>query len=81
MESPARLGAQAVQLLALARRAGSEGLIYAAASEGRAERLSSLLGGLAPDLSVFVLPPWDCLPYDRPSPSRDVMGRAHADAR
>jgi hypothetical protein len=57
MDSPATLGAQAVQLLALARRAGSEGLIYAAASEGRAERLGSLLAGLAPDLSVFVLPP------------------------
>ncbi|RYF93564.1 MAG: DEAD/DEAH box helicase, partial [Caulobacteraceae bacterium] len=49
--------------------------VHLASSERRAEEIGRALAGLAPDIETLVLPPWDCLPYDRASPSRDVMGR------
>ena len=66
------VGATAVQLLALADKAD---LIHVTSSEQRAEGLARALAGLAPELEVIVFPPWDCLPYDRASPSREAMGR------
>ena len=64
--------------LALSRKASAKGaatLVHLASSERRAEEIGRALAGFAPQLAVLVLPPWDCLPYDRASPSRDVMGR------
>jgi transcription-repair coupling factor (superfamily II helicase) len=49
--------------------------VHVASSERRADEIGRALSGLAPSLQVLVLPPWDCLPYDRASPSRDIMGR------
>jgi len=66
--------------LALSRKAarGQATLVHLASSERRAEEIGRALAGFAPCLEVLVLPPWDCLPYDRASPSRDVMGRRMA---
>jgi transcription-repair coupling factor (superfamily II helicase) len=66
--------------LALSRKAakGAATLVHMASSERRAEEIGRALAGFAPDLEILVLPPWDCLPYDRASPSRDVMGRRMA---
>lgn len=75
---PSTIGALAVGLLALAREAGEGGVLHVASSERRAEELGRILRGLAPDLEIVVFPPWDCLPYDRASPSRDAMGRRMA---
>lgn len=75
-QPPAAWWAQA--LIEPARAAGEEGLIFVAASERRAEEVGRALRCLAPDLEVLVLEAWDCLPYDRASPSRDVMGRRMA---
>ncbi len=64
--------------LALARKVGTgrgAPLVHLASSERRAEEIGRALAGFSPTLEVLVLPPWDCLPYDRASPSRDVMGR------
>ena len=64
--------------LALARKVGTgrgAPLVHLASSERRAEEIGRALAGFSPTLQVLVLPPWDCLPYDRASPSRDVMGR------
>jgi len=72
MASRIPVGAVAVQLLSLA---DARGLIHVTTSDRRAERLARALAGLAPELEVVVFPPWDCLPYDRASPSRDAMGR------
>src|SRR5919112_6759727 len=69
------IGLHAVRLIEWAREAGPAGLIHVAEEERRAERLAQALKGLAPDLEVLLLPPWDCLPYDSPSPSREAMGR------
>src|SRR6185312_15199068 len=49
-------------------------LIMIARSETRAARLHRAIATLAPRLTVLLLPAWDCLPYDRASPSRATMG-------
>lgn len=50
-------------------------LIYVATNERRADEIGRALRVFAPEREVQVLEPWDCLPYDRASPSREVMGR------
>ena len=61
---------------ALARQSTVGGpRLHVASSERRAEEIGRALAGLSSSIEVLVLPPWDCLPYDRASPSRDVMGR------
>ena len=78
---PGPEGLVAVRLLEWARAAGPRGLIHVARSETRAHRLVRALRGLAPPLEVLMLPPWDCLPYDRAGPSREMMGRRIAALR
>lgn len=70
VQAPA--AAVAVALAAGAARGVS---IHIASSERRAEEIGRALAGLSSSIEVLVLPPWDCLPYDRASPSRDLMGR------
>ena len=52
--------------------------LYVASSERRADEIGRALRQLAPEIEVLTLPPWDCLPYDRASPSREAMGRRMA---
>src|SRR5512134_3829585 len=59
----------------LASYAGAAGCLYVARSEARAERLARAVSGFAPEIQVIVLPAWDCLPYDRFSPSPSIMAR------
>lgn len=49
-------------------------------SERRADEIGRALSAFAGDrpLRTLILPPWDCLPYDRASPSRESMGRRMA---
>jgi len=68
------IGLLAVRLLDAAHDARG-GLIHVATNERRADQIGRLAAQLDPGLSVLVLPPWDCLPYDRASPSRAAMGR------
>ena len=56
-------------------------LIYVASGDHRAEGVAHLLSELAPDATVACIPAWDCLPYDRSSPSPDVLGRTMAAVR
>ncbi|MGF9694019.1 DEAD/DEAH box helicase [Rhizobium sp. 0TCS1.26] len=49
--------------------------VYVALSESSAGRIADAIRCLDPDLDIVVLPPWDCLPYDRVPPSRQSMGR------
>jgi transcription-repair coupling factor (superfamily II helicase) len=53
-------------------------LLYVASSERRADEIGRALRQFASHVEVLVLPPWDCLPYDRASPSREAMGRRMA---
>ncbi|MEM9144987.1 MAG: transcription-repair coupling factor [Pseudomonadota bacterium] len=55
----------------LAARAGGP-LIHVARDDARAAALTDTLGVFAPSLPVLPLPAWDCLPYDRVSPTPEI---------
>ncbi|CAN5162160.1 DEAD/DEAH box helicase [soil metagenome] len=68
--SPALIAALLVERL-------GEGLtVLMTTSEARADEVGRTLGSMTgADIEVLVLPPWDCLPYDHASPSRESQGR------
>lgn len=65
-------GALAVALLAVAPDAAP--LVHVGRDARRLDRIAAILRALAPARSVAILPEWDCLPFDRASPSRGTMG-------
>lgn len=65
-------GALAVALLSWRDR--GRPLVHVARDTRRLEEIAALLRALAPGLGVAVYPEWDCLPFDRASPSRGTMG-------
>ncbi len=73
-------GVAAVRPLAVALRlaqalAGQTGdALFLAADERRAEEIARALRPLVGSHAIMLFQPWDCLPYDRVSPSREVMG-------
>ena len=73
-----RTAGVAAKLAGLHAELGKSGLIYVAASEGRAEEIGRALRSFAPDVAATVLRPWDCLPYDRAAPSQECMGHRMA---
>jgi transcription-repair coupling factor (superfamily II helicase) len=72
-------GADAIALAALAaaRRATDRhaDIVHVARDDARMARLEELLAFFAPDIEILSFPAWDCLPYDRVSPHRDIVGR------
>ncbi|MDJ0896782.1 MAG: CarD family transcriptional regulator, partial [Alphaproteobacteria bacterium] len=50
-------------------------VIHIARDAARMAELEDALGFFAPDISVLSFPAWDCLPYDRVSPSVDVVSQ------
>jgi transcription-repair coupling factor (superfamily II helicase) len=78
---PASIGALAVRLVGWANEAGDDGLIHIADNQRRATALAKAARGLAPELDTVLFPAWDCLPYDRASPSSDIMGQRMAALR
>ncbi|TDH60336.1 DEAD/DEAH box helicase [Dankookia rubra] len=75
-------GLLAARLVEDAITEGDAGTIFVARSEARAARLHRAAQALSPaGLAVLLLPGWDCLPYDRVSPSRAVMGQRMEVAR
>lgn len=53
-------------------------LCHIALDDGRAHTLEELLHFFAPDVQVTIFPAWDCLPYDRVSPSAAIAARRAA---
>lgn len=49
--------------------------MFVASNESKAEHLGANIHALFPDCPVLVFPRWDCLPYDKTGPSREIMGR------
>ena len=73
-------GIDALTLARLARlRRGEPGqpvaILHVARDDARLARLAGLLAFFDPALEVLSFPAWDCLPYDRVSPHRDVVAR------
>ena len=50
-------------------------VLHIARDEARLNQLADALAFFAPELSVTRLPAWDCLPYDRVSPTAGVVAR------
>ncbi|MCP4183124.1 MAG: transcription-repair coupling factor [Hyphomicrobiales bacterium] len=53
----------------------SPGLVFVASDGRQLEELKSALLFFAPERTVLELPAWDCLPYDRVSPSGEVSAQ------
>ena len=49
--------------------------LHVALDDAQAQRLVDCLAFFAPGIETLVFPAWDCLPYDRVSPHRDVVAR------
>ncbi|MFC5323425.1 DEAD/DEAH box helicase [Bradyrhizobium oligotrophicum] len=65
----------ALHLLRARQRPTSQGLVFIADNEARAERLAAVLHAMDPDCDVLVLPRFDTLPFDDAEPSPEVAGR------
>ncbi|MDO9415441.1 transcription-repair coupling factor [Pararhizobium sp.] len=61
-------------LIAELARAGGP-VAYILSDGQRISDVEQMLGFVAPDIPVLTLPGWDCLPYDRVSPSPDTSAR------
>ena len=61
--------------LVSALRGGGRHTCYVASCESEADDIAAAIATLFPDLALLLLPPWDCLPYDRLPPSPHCMGR------
>jgi len=66
-------GVEALLLADMAR--GGTSVAYVVSDGHRVADLEQILGFVAPDIPVLTLPAWDCLPYDRVSPSADTSAR------
>jgi len=60
-------------LLADVARAAKSGAVYVAPDEAAMRAVASTAPYFAPELEVISFPAWDCLPYDRASPTLRVM--------
>ncbi|MCM8731322.1 transcription-repair coupling factor [Hephaestia sp. GCM10023244] len=60
-------------LLADLARAAHTRAVFIAADEGEMRAMAATAAWFAPELDVFSYPAWDCLPYDRASPTLGVM--------
>ena len=67
-------GADALVFTKAIRKRGGRGL-FVARDDTRAASFRGACQFFAPDLPVLMLPAWDCLPYDRVSPSRILAAR------
>jgi transcription-repair coupling factor (superfamily II helicase) len=66
-------GMDALMLAEMARTGMS--IAYVMSDGQRIADLEQMLGFIAPEIPVLTLPAWDCLPYDRVSPSADTSAR------
>ena len=59
----------------LAQLKGKSGLVFVASGGQQLDELLAGLSFFAPEQRVLELPAWDCLPYDRVSPSNEVTAQ------
>lgn len=65
-------------LLADLARAATAGTVYIAPDEAAMRAVAATATYFAPDLEIVQFPAWDCLPYDRASPTLRVMAERMA---
>ena len=59
----------------LAEAGGHRHHLHIARDAGRMDALADALRFFAPDVELLLFPAWDCLPYDRVSPNREVVAQ------
>jgi len=62
-------------------RQNNRPLIYAAASDRELAMVEHVCRFADKDIPIYVIPAWDCLAYDRVSPSPDIVAKRIAKAR
>jgi transcription-repair coupling factor (superfamily II helicase) len=67
-------GADALVLVQAVRKRGGRA-VFVARDDTRARTFRDAVRFYAPDIPVLHLPAWDCLPYDRVSPSRGLAAQ------
>ncbi len=50
-------------------------VVHVARDDARLSRLAEALRFFAPTAEILLFPAWDCLPYDRVGPHRDILAR------
>jgi transcription-repair coupling factor (superfamily II helicase) len=68
-------GLDAMLLPHVARHVANVPLLHICVDDQRLSTLAEQIAYFAPDLEVLRFPAWDCLPYDRVSPSADTLAR------
>ncbi len=48
-------------------------ILYVVPDDFMLDQVAAAIQFFAPEIKLIILPAWDCLPYDRVSPSQDVM--------
>ncbi|HXV25482.1 MAG TPA: DEAD/DEAH box helicase, partial [Alphaproteobacteria bacterium] len=66
---------EGVDAQVLAERARLDTLLHVARDDARMAELAELAAFFAPGLDILTFPAWDCLPYDRVSPNREIAAR------
>jgi transcription-repair coupling factor (superfamily II helicase) len=66
---------EGVDALVLAQRALAGTVLHVARDDARMAELAELAAFFAPGLEIVAFPAWDCLPYDRVSPNREISAR------
>ncbi|AFX99542.1 transcription-repair coupling factor [Candidatus Endolissoclinum faulkneri L2] len=66
-------GVEAEAISFLARSHGL--LLHVTCDDTVSNELKRAVAFFDPELQVMQLPPWDCLPYDRFSPNKEIMGQ------
>ena len=61
--------------LAREKMANDSVIVHVALDDARCESLHDALTFFAPDVEIVRFPAWDCLPYDRVSPSADIVAQ------
>ncbi len=67
-------GYDALYVSNLVQKAPSKTVLHIATDDLAAARLEEGISFFAPDVEILKFPAWDCLPYDRVSPSSDIIG-------
>src|SRR3546814_222051 len=68
-------GVDALTIAKLLAASKSRRWLHVALDDTQAARLVDCLAFFAPQVEALVFPAWDCLPYDRVSPHRDIVAR------
>ena len=68
-------GLDALLLPALAQHLTTTALLHVCVDDQRLSILAEQVAFFTPELEILRYPAWDCLPYDRVSPSADVLAR------